>query len=300
MLKFEKYQGAGNDFVIVSEKELIEKGIPEYGEFARQVCNRHFGIVRLHLYVEIFFNRHFGIGADGLIILKYVASMPFMFFFNADGSQAPMCGNGIRCFSHYLVNNHLVDGNEFVVKTVPGDLTIRVNYDEEKDDFSARVNMGKPIFNIKELINTEKEQFLREKINIDGKEIEISYIFMGTDHSVIFVNDFSDYDIDEIGKKIENYTDLFPKKVNVNFVKVYDRKRMEVITWERGAGRTLACGTGATASAVLAKTFGFVDDKVNVKVPGGQLVIEYEGGENDAFMTGPSEKIAEGLYKFQR
>ena len=283
MLKFEKYQGAGNDFVIVSEKELIERGIPEYGEFASQVCNRHFGI-----------------GADGLIILKYVASMPFMFFFNADGSQAPMCGNGIRCFSHYLVNNHLVDGNEFVVKTVPGDLTIRVNYDEEKDDFSARVNMGKPIFNIKELINTEKEQFLREKINIDGKEIEISYIFMGTDHSVIFVNDFSDYDIDEIGKKIENYTDLFPKKVNVNFVKVYDRKRMEVITWERGAGRTLACGTGATASAVLAKTFGFVDDKVNVKVPGGQLVIEYEGGENDAFMTGPSEKIAEGLYKFQR
>ena len=283
MLKFEKYQGAGNDFVIVSEKELIEKGIPEYGEFASQVCNRHFGI-----------------GADGLIILKYVASMPFMFFFNADGSQAPMCGNGIRCFSHYLVNNHLVEGDEFVVKTVPGDLTIRVNYDEEKDDFSARVNMGKPIFNIKELINTEKEQFLREKINIDGKEIEISYIFMGTDHSVIFVNDFSDYDIDEIGKKIENYTDLFPKKVNVNFVKVYDRKRMEVITWERGAGRTLACGTGATASAVLAKTFGFVDDKVNVKVPGGQLVIEYEGGENDAFMTGPSEKIAEGLYKFQR
>ena len=283
MLKFEKYQGAGNDFVIVSEKELIEKGIPEYGEFASQVCNRHFGI-----------------GADGLIILKYVASMPFMFFFNADGSQAPMCGNGIRCFSHYLVNNHLIDGNEFVVKTVPGDLTIRVNYDEEKDDFSARVNMGKPIFNIKELINTEKEQFLREKINIDGKEIEISYIFMGTDHSVIFVNDFSDYDIDEIGEKIENYTDLFPKKVNVNFVKVSDRKRMEVITWERGAGRTLACGTGATASAVLAKIFGFVDDKVNVKVPGGQLVIEYEGGENDAFMTGPSEKIAEGLYKFQR
>ena len=283
MLKFEKYQGAGNDFIIVTERELIEKGIPEYGEFASQVCDRHFGI-----------------GADGLIILKYVASMPFMFFFNGDGSQAPMCGNGIRCFSHYLVNNHLVEGDEFVVKTVPGDLMIRVNYDEEKDDFSARVNMGKPVFNVKELINTEKEQFLREKINVDGTEIEISYIFMGTDHSVIFVNDFNDYNIDEFGKKIENYTDLFPKKVNVNFVKVHDRKHMEVITWERGEGRTLACGTGVTASAVLAKTFGFVDEKVNVKVPGGQLVIEYEGGENDAFMTGPSEKIAEGLYKYQR
>lgn len=283
MLKFEKYQGAGNDFVIVTEKDLLEKGIPEYGEFASQVCDRHYGV-----------------GADGLIILKYVASMPFMFFFNADGSQAPMCGNGIRCFSHYLVNNHLVEGDEFVVKTVPGDLMIKVNYDEEKDNFLARVNMGKPVFNVKNLINTEKEQFLREKINIDGKEIEISYIFMGTDHSVIFVNDFSDYNIDELGKKIENYTNLFPKKVNVNFVKVYDREHIEVITWERGAGRTLACGTGATASAVLARTFDFVDSKVNVKVPGGQLVIEYEGGENDAFMTGPSEKIAEGLYKYQR
>ena len=279
-MKFYKYQGTGNDFVMIDNRNQT---FPKEQKYIERLCNRRFGI-----------------GADGLIILKYVASMPFMFFFNADGSQAPMCGNGIRCFSHYLVNNHLVDGNEFVVKTVPGDLTIRVNYDEEKDDFSARVNMGKPIFNIKELINTEKEQFLREKINIDGKEIEISYIFMGTDHSVIFVNDFSDYDIDEIGKKIENYTDLFPKKVNVNFVKVYDRKRMEVITWERGAGRTLACGTGATASAVLARTFGFVDNKINVKVPGGQLVIEYEGGENNAFMTGPSEKIAEGLYKFQR
>ena len=283
MLKFEKYQGAGNDFIIVAEKDLIEKGIPEYGEFASQVCDRHFGI-----------------GADGLIILKYVASMPFMFFFNGDGSQAPMCGNGIRCFSHYLVNNHLVDGNEFVVKTVPGDLTIRVNYDEEKDDFSARVNMGKPIFNIKELINTEKEQFLREKINIDGKEIEISYIFMGTDHSVIFVNDFEDFDIDKIGSKIENFTELFPKRVNVNFVKVVDRKYIEVVTWERGAGRTLACGTGATASAVLAREFGFTDEKVNVKVPGGILVIEYAGEGNDAFMTGPSEKVAEGQYLFKR
>ena len=283
MLKFEKYQGAGNDFVIVAEKDLIEKGIPDYEEFASQVCDRHYGI-----------------GADGLLVLKYVANMPFMFYYNSDGSQAPMCGNGIRCFSHYLVNNHLAEGNEFVVKTVPGDLTIRVNYDEEKDNFTAKVNMGKPVFNIRELINTDKDQFLREKINVDGKEIEISYIFMGTDHSVIFVDNFKDYDIDEIGKKIENYTDLFPKKVNVNFVKVYDRGHMEVITWERGAGRTLACGTGATASAVLAKTFNFVDSRVNVKVPGGQLVIEYEGGDNDAFMTGPSEKIAEGMYKYQR
>ncbi len=283
MIKFEKYHGAGNDFIIVNEKELIEKGIPDYSELAQAICNRRYGV-----------------GADGLIILKYVANMPFMFFFNSDGSQAPMCGNGIRCFAHYLKNNRIKIENEFVVKTVPGDLMIQTFMTENSEELLVKVNMGKPVFDIKKLINTEKEQFLKEKIDIDGKEIEISYIFMGTDHSVIFVNDFQDYDIDELGSKIENYLELFPKKVNVNFVKVYDKNNMEVITWERGAGRTLACGTGVTASAVLARIFGYVDENVKVKVPGGRLFIDYKGEGYDAFMTGPSEKIAEGKYLFER
>ena len=283
MLKFEKYQGAGNDFVIFSEKDLIEKGIPDYSELAKEVCDRHYGI-----------------GADGMIILKYVATMPFMFFFNADGSQAPMCGNGIRCFAHYLKNNGIQEEDTFTVKTLPGDMIIETKQGEDINDFVAKVNMGKPIFEIKELINTDKDRFLKEKITIDGKEIEISYIFMGTDHSVIFVNDFEDFDIDKIGSKIENFTELFPKRVNVNFVKVVDRKYIEVVTWERGAGRTLACGTGVTASAVLAREFGFTDEKINVKVPGGILVIEYAGEGNNAFMTGPSEKVAEGQYLFKR
>ena len=283
MLKFEKYHGAGNDFIIMNEKDLIEKGIPDYNELAKQVCDRHFGI-----------------GADGLLILKYVANMPFMFYYNSDGSQAPMCGNGIRCFSNYLRNNNVEQENSFIVKTLSGDLFIETSMDEEENIFSVKVNMGKPIFEVKKLINTDKERFLKEKINIDGKEIEISYIFMGTDHSVIFVDDFSEYDIDDLGKKIENYIELFPKKVNVNFVKVTDRNNMEVITWERGAGRTLACGTGATASAVLGRIFDLTDEKVNVKVPGGQLTIEYSQEGDDAFMTGPSEKIAEGNYIYKR
>lgn len=283
MIRFEKYHGAGNDFIIVNEKELIEKGVPDYSELAQAICNRRYGV-----------------GADGLIILKYVANMPFMFFFNSDGSQAPMCGNGIRCFAHYLKNNKIETRNEFVVKTVPGDLKIKAFTEENSEELLVKVNMGKPIFDIKKLINTEKEQFLKEKINIDGTEVEISYIFMGTDHSVIFINDFSDYNIDELGSKIENYLELFPKKVNVNFVKVNDRNNMEVITWERGAGRTLACGTGVTASAVLARIFGYVDENIKVKVPGGRLFIDYKGEGCDAFMTGPSEKIAEGKYLFKR
>ena len=256
MVKFEKYQGAGNDFIIVNEKDLIEKGIPDYNQFASEVCCRHFGI-----------------GADGLLILKYVANMPFMFYYNSDGSQAPMCGNGIRCFAFYLKNNNVEQEDTFTVKTLSGDLTIETK--NENDTFFVKVNMGEPIFDVKKLINIEKERFMREKITIDEKEIEISYVFMGTDHSVIFVNDFSDYDIDDLGKKIENYT-------------------------ERGAGRTLACGTGATASAVLARIYGFVEDRINVKVPGGKLVIDYAGYGSEAFMTGSSEKIAEGYYVFKR
>ena len=283
MLKFEKYHGTGNDFIIVHEKDLIEKGIPDYSELSSQICDRHFGI-----------------GADGLLILKYVANMPFMFYYNSDGSQAPMCGNGIRCFSHYLKNNNIEMNNVFTVKTVPGDLTIETSEDEENDSFFAKVNMGKPIFDVKKLINTEKDRFLKEKIEIDGKEIEISYIFMGTDHSVIFVEDFNKYDINLLGSKIENHTELFPKKVNVNFVKVYDREHIEVITWERGAGRTLSCGTGVTSSVVLSRMFGFVEERVNVKVPGGNLLIEYDSYGSEAFMTGPSEKIAEGYYKYKR
>lgn len=283
MLKFEKYHGAGNDFIIVNEKDLIEKGIPDYNELAAQVCDRHFGI-----------------GADGLLILKYVAGMPYMFYYNSDGSQAPMCGNGIRCFAHYLKSNRIEEDDKFTINTLSGDLVIATFYDEEEDEFSAKVNMGKPIFDVNKLINISGEKFLKEKINIGGEEIEISYIFMGTDHSVIFVEDFDQYNINKIGKSIENYIEIFPKKVNVNFVKVIDRNNMEVITWERGSGRTLACGTGATASAVLGRIFGLVDEKVNVRVPGGNLVIEYGDIGEDVFMTGPSEKIAQGEYVYKR
>jgi diaminopimelate epimerase len=282
MVKFEKYQGLGNDFIIVSERELIDKGIPDYNEFAELVCDRHFGI-----------------GADGLLILKYVANMPFMFYYNSDGSQAPMCGNGIRCFAHYIKNNKIEEKDTFTVKVVPGDLTIET-HQEEDGEFWAKVNMGKPIFNVNKIINSNKEELIKEKIVVNNQEVEISYIFMGTDHAVIFVDNLSNMNIPELGSAIENYTEIFPKKTNVNFAHVKDRNNIEIITWERGAGLTLACGTGATATAVIANYLGMVDNKVNVKVPGGMLVIDVDGKDSEAFMTGPSEKIAEGDYMIKR
>lgn len=282
MVKFEKYQGLGNDFIIVNERELIDKGIPDYNEFAALVCDRHFGI-----------------GADGLLILKYVANMPFMFYYNSDGSQAPMCGNGIRCFAHYIKNNKIEEKDVFTVKVVPGDLIIET-HQEEDGEFWAKVNMGKPIFDVSKIINSNKEEFIKEKIIINNKEIEISYIFMGTDHVVIFVDNLSNVNVPELGYAIENYTEIFPKKTNVNFAYVKDRNNIEIITWERGAGLTLACGTGATATAVVANYLDMVNNRVNVKVPGGVLVIEPNGKDSEAFMTGPSEKIAEGYYIVNR
>ena len=282
MVKFEKYQGLGNDFIIVNERELIDKGIPDYNEFAALVCDRHFGV-----------------GADGLLILKYVANMPFMFYYNSDGSQAPMCGNGIRCFAHYIKNNKIEEKDVFTVKVVPGDLIIET-HQEEDGEFWAKVNMGKPIFDVSKIINSNKEEFIKEKIIINNKEIEISYIFMGTDHVVIFVDNLSNVNVPELGYAIENYTEIFPKKTNVNFAYVKDRNNIEIITWERGAGLTLACGTGATATAVVANYLDMVNNRVNVKVPGGVLVIEPNGKDSEVFMTGPSEKIAEGYYIVKR
>ncbi len=278
MIKFEKYHGLGNDFVIINERELIEKGVSEYNEFAESICDRHFGI-----------------GADGLLILKYVAEMPFMFYYNSDGSQAPMCGNGIRCFSHYIKNNSLEEEDTFTVKVIPGDLKIET-HNEDDGSFWAKVNMGKPIFDVKNIININSDNYINEPITVDGVDLNISFIFMGTDHSVVFVDDFDKIDIPKIGSMIENNKDIFPKKTNVNFVKVIDKDHIDVITWERGAGLTLACGTGATASAVLSKHFGYVNDIVNVNLPGGRLVIDVTNIEDNVFMTGPSEKIAEGYY----
>ncbi|MBP9479087.1 MAG: diaminopimelate epimerase [Sebaldella sp.] len=279
-LKFEKYHGLGNDFVIFDEKELKDNNIEDYSKLASSVCDRHFGI-----------------GGDGIIILRYVDNKPFMLYYNSDGSQAPMCGNGIRCFAYYLKNNNLVTEDTFVVKTVPGDLTIETQ--QTKDQFLVRVNMGKPIFDTQDYINSNKERFIEEFVDIDGETRILSYLFTGTDHVVTFVQNLDDVDIVGLGQKIENHKALFPKKTNVNFTQIIDKNNINVTTWERGAGLTLACGTGAVAAAVLTAFLGRTSEKINVKVPGGTLVIEYPEFGKEAFMTGPSEKVAEGYYNYR-
>ena len=270
-MKFEKYHGLGNDFIIFNIKDVREE---DPSELAKKVCHRNFGI-----------------GADGMMIFEEDEKGIIMNFYNADGTTAPMCGNGIRCFTQFMKNNELFTGDRVKVNTGAGELEVVVRSEEE---FLVRVNMGKPIFEGRFIPITAEEvsEYIEEQINIDGEKIKISSLFMGTTHTVVFVEDLNQVDIKTLGPKIENYN-LFPARTNVNFCEVISKEEMHVTTWERGAGMTLACGTGACAAAVIGNKLGKLEKDVKVVVPGGNLYIEVA---DDIFMTGPSMKIAEGEF----
>lgn len=273
MLKFEKYHGLGNDFIIFMEGDL--NGI-SYSDLAQKVCHRKFGI-----------------GADGMMVVGKSETAAYnMIFYNADGTRAPMCGNGIRAFTHYLVENKLVKEKVFNIETLAGILTTK--YSLKNKEFMVEVYMGQAKYDPSEIpVKSDKDKFLEEKLHTSYGEIELSSIFMGTTHTVVFTDDLSKIDVEGLGKEIEN-NPIFPQKTNVNFVQVIDRDSIKVNTWERGAGFTYACGTGCCASVVLAHKFDFVDKKIKVEVPGGIMYIDLKG--KDVYMTGPSEKIAAGFY----
>ena len=270
---FEKYHGLGNDFIIFQEKDLIE--IKDYQELAKKVCNRKFGI-----------------GADGMIVVAKSEKAPvFMKFYNADGSIAPMCGNGIRCFAHYIVNNKIVNDKIFKVDTLAG--VLEVDW-EMADKFMVKVYMGEPKFNPKDIpVISEKDEFILENFYSNYGDYKISSLFMGTTHTVLFTKNIEEENIEGVGKEIEN-SSIFPIKTNVNFVEIKNLSEIDVNTWERGAGFTYACGTGCCASVVIAKKFGYVENKVKVNVPGGYMYVELK--DNSVYMIGPSEKICDGNY----
>jgi len=269
-LDFSKYQGLGNDFIIF-EEESIKKY--NYSELAKQVCDRHFGI-----------------GADGMAIVKKdkLWAMPF---YNADGSEAPMCGNASRCVAHYLKKYHN-QYEDFTLVTKGADL--KMSYVDDQ----VSVNLGKPKYKPEEVpVIWDKDEFISQEIIVNNQEIKVSAVFMTTSHSVVFVDDFNAFNLSLIGKKIENHS-LFPQKINVNFVIVKDKNLLIQKTWERGVGMTLACGTGASASVAIANKLGYVNDKVIVKMDGGSLVIEVNEN-NEIVMQGKVAEIAKGQYFYK-
>lgn len=264
IVKFTKMQGNGNDFIVVED---FNNKIENEAELARKLCDRHFGI-----------------GGDGILIVRSSSKAHIqMVIINSDGSYAAMCGNGIRCFAKYVYDNKLVDGKEITIETGDGIKTAFLNI---KDNIvaSVRINMGKPDFAPKAIPADTGVEVVNSKINANNKNYEITSMLMGVPHTVIF-GPLGDFDVYE-GRAIEKH-ELFPQGTNVNFTEVNDRKNIKVKTWERGAGPTLACGTGSCAAVVAANKLGYVDNKVEVEIPGGKLLIEVS--EKGVFMTGPAE-----------
>lgn len=274
-MKFTKMQAAGNDFILVNG---LEEQKDNWNEFAKKVCDRHFGI-----------------GADGLMFCSEskIADIK-MHYYNSDGSRGEMCGNGIRCFSKFVFDNKIVDKKHFLVETDAGIKTINLETDENGEAIYLTVDMEKVNFRADSITNiTDSETVLNRKVVVDGREIILSSVLMGVPHTVVFVDDYSNYDVNDLGRKIE-MLDIFKNKTNVNFVKKIDKKIFEIKTWERGAGRTLGCGTGCCASASVAKKLGITNEsKILMKAEGGDVQVEIKE-DYSIIMSGKAEKICIG------
>jgi diaminopimelate epimerase len=272
-----KYQGAGNDFVLAREVDVLASGL-DAAAFAAAVCDRHTGI-----------------GADGAILAGGEAAggtgPVWMHYHNADGSVAPMCGNGIRCLAAYLLDEGMVFGRTVAIETLAGTKTVERVSDEP---FLVRVDMGRPDWSPAALgISGLDEPIVDATLDLGaGREATITSLFMATDHTVVLSDDAFDDANMGLGRAVCE-SPFFPRQTNVNFVQPITRKRLLVRTFERGVGPTLACGTGVCASAVVAHEQGLADASVDVTVPGGELHIDIdESGE--VYMTGGATRIMRG------
>ncbi|HSI73292.1 MAG TPA: diaminopimelate epimerase [Fimbriimonas sp.] len=277
MIAFTKMQGIGNDFVMV---DLISSPLPSEGEGSGVRA----GLPELAKKVN---DRRFGIGGDGLILLEKGEQAPFkMRMFNPDGSESEMCGNGIRCFAVLLKDHGHIDSDTVDVETGAGVLKLNLVGED-----SVRVDMGPARLTRGEIpmMGTADEQFVEQPV---GEGFMGTAVSMGNPHLVIFVNDVSKIDLELLGPRFENDA-LFPRRTNVHFVQVVDRATLIQRTWERGAGATLACGTGACSVGVAGFLTGRTDRSVEVRLPGGSLHIEYlEDGR--VLMTGPAKTVFTG------
>ena len=274
-MKFTKMHGLGNDYVYVN---CFEEKIDNPPAVARFVSDRHFGI-----------------GSDGLIMINPSKVADFeMEMYNADGSRGEMCGNGIRCVAKYVYDYGLTDKTQISVETLGGikylDLTV-----EDGKVALVKVDMGKPELKAELIpIVSDNEQVLDEPIEVDGKEYRMTGVSMGNPHTVIYVDDVKNLDLETIGPKFENH-ERFPKRINTEFVRCIDRHTVEMRVWERGSGETLACGTGACAVAVASILNNLTDTQVTVKLLGGDLQIEWDREKDRVFMTGSATVVFDGV-----
>lgn len=275
-MKFTKMHGCGNDYIYF---DCTEKCIADEKAAAIALSDRHFGI-----------------GGDGIIIIKKGKKADFeMVMYNADGSRGAMCGNGIRCVAKYVYDNKLTDKTSISIESMGAVKYIDVKVEDNKV-VSAKVDMGCPILKADEIpVLSDSERVINQSIKIGTEEYKMTCVSMGNPHAVVFIQESpKDFPLEKIGPLFEN-NKFFPDRTNTEFIRVIDRKNLEMRVWERGSGETLACGTGACASAVAAILNGYADNDVTVHLIGGDLQISWSGNESDSvFMTGPAVSIFSG------
>ena len=282
-MKFTKMHGCGNDYVYV---DCTKEVIPNISETAIRVSDRHFGI-----------------GSDGLILIKASDVADFeMDMYNADGSRGKMCGNGIRCVAKYVYDHGLTDKTTITVNTLSGIKTLKLTVEDGKVS-KVRVDMGEPELipaqgpvkaSVLGLADDRREAIVAEPLEIKGRSYDITCVSMGNPHCITFIGeDVRNFPLEAVGPVFEKH-ELFPERVNTEFINVIDKDHLRMRVWERGSGETLACGTGACAVAVASYLNGFTGRSVDIELLGGHLEVVYDEKTNHVFMTGPATEVFSG------
>ena len=273
MIKFTKMHGLGNDYVYI---DVTKENLENPSELSKYISDRHFGV-----------------GSDGLILICPSDKADFrMRMFNSDGSEAEMCGNGIRCVVKFVYDKKLTDKTLVTIETKVGIKTLKLNVKDEKVD-TVRVDMGTPILESEKIpVITDEKIAQNLRLNALDKSFDFTCVSMGNPHAVTVVDNLSDFDVKKYGSILE-VNEAFPNKTNVEFVEIKDPENIKMRVWERGTGETLACGTGACASVVACNLNGLTKRSVNVELLGGNLNIEL-GEDNHVYMTGPAVTVFEG------
>lgn len=273
-MEFTKLQATGNDFILIDARRLEQ----DWAGLARAMCNRHYGV-----------------GADGLLlVLKSERADLRMRMFNPDGSEAESCGNGLRCFARYVIEHGLADEHELTIETIAG---IRRVESCANDRF--QVSMGMPKFRPEDIpISVDKDDIipiLDYPINIGGRRLPLSFVSLGNPHAVCFIEkSVVDFPLSELGPIVEHHP-IFPQRANFEVANVLSRREIRSRVWERGAGETLACGSGACAVAIVAKLHDYVDSPVDIVLPGGMLSVKWDG-RGEAYLSGDAKLVFKGVW----
>lgn len=275
-MNFTKMHGCGNDYIFIN---CIDQNVPDRSELSKRVSDRHFGI-----------------GSDGLICICPSEIADFkMDMYNADGSNAQICGNGIRCLGKFVREKGLCNKDVIDIETRAGVKRLWLNIEDGKVN-TVRVSMGSPNFKASDIpVISDQEEFTDVPLEVAGNKWVVSAVSVGNPHAVTFVQNVDWLDLHEIGPEFENHP-LFPERVNTEFIQIIDENTIKMRVWERGSGETLACGSGSCAAVAVATHTGRTADRVKVLLLGGELLIEWNRDENIIYMTGPAEHVFDGTF----